>query len=92
MNDLFQEVFSFMKKILIVCLNWLRTNKALLSIVILFEYTWYGIYALYTSWAIVKEIERQVQNDETTTLEGKNVPQEQTLPIQKDDSVQKEHL
>ena len=40
----------------------------------------------------MKEIERQVQKDETTTSEGKNVPQEQTLPIQKDDSVQKGHL
>ena len=37
MNDLFLEMISFMKKILIVCINCLRINKTLLSIVLLFE-------------------------------------------------------
>ena len=92
MNDLFLEMFSFTKKILLVCINYLRNNKALLSIVILIEYIWYGIYALCTSWAIMWEIERKVQKDETATSERKNVPQEQTLFMQKDDFIQKGHL
>ena len=52
----------------------LENQQAMLSISILIEYTWYGIYALYTSWVIMKEIGRKVQKDETTTSEKKMMP------------------
>ena len=54
--------------------------------------TWYGIYALYTSWVFTKETKRKVQKDETATSEGKIVPLEQILFIQKDDSIHKGNL
>ena len=40
----------------------------------------------------MKETERKVQKDETATSDRKIEPQEQTLFIQKDDSIQKGYL
>ena len=85
MNELFLKVFSS----LIMCIIWLRVNKAMLSIGILIWIYLNGIYALYTSWVITEETRKKIQKDEAVTSEGKTMPQEQTLFIQKDDLVQK---
>ena len=37
LNDLYLEMFSFVKKIIIICIICLRINKVVLSIVLLFE-------------------------------------------------------
>ena len=48
--------------------------------------TWYGIYALYTSWAIMKKQKEKLEGW-YYNIRRENMPKEQTLFIQKDDSV-----
>ena len=89
LNDLYPEMFSFVKKIVIICIICLRINKAMLSIIILNQiYLMWNICFMY--FLSYHERNRKVQKDDTTTSEGKIEPQEQTLFIQKYDFVQRD--